>query len=124
MSLCDVCTRPGRCCSGFVLNASWANDVTALEALAGLASCDPLNRDDRAPAYGLPFLPLYKDPKGWWRFWCPNLGRDGRCGDYENRPQVCRDFVPESGDALCALNANAITREMTMLRLGGPRGPA
>lgn len=31
---------------------------------------------------------------------CVNLMEDGRCGDYENRPQVCRGFKP---DELCVI---------------------
>jgi Fe-S-cluster containining protein len=31
---------------------------------------------------------------------CPNLLPDGRCGDYENRPEVCRSFKP---DEICEL---------------------
>lgn len=31
---------------------------------------------------------------------CRHLLPDGRCGDYNNRPQVCRDF---KADALCEL---------------------
>lgn len=50
---------------------------------------------------GLPFMPLSHAENGAWRFWCPLLGRDGRCTDYENRPALCRTY--QSGeDALCA----------------------
>lgn len=42
---------------------------------------------------GLPFMPLYQMPSGAWRMWCPRLGRDGRCTDYENRPALCRGYV-------------------------------
>lgn len=31
---------------------------------------------------------------------CPVLLPNGRCGDYENRPNVCRSFEPAS-DLLC-----------------------
>lgn len=27
---------------------------------------------------------------------CKNLRADGKCGDYENRPQVCRDFKADN----------------------------
>lgn len=31
---------------------------------------------------------------------CKFLQADGKCGNYENRPQVCRSFKP---DEICAL---------------------
>lgn len=100
MSLCDTCAQPGRCCFGFMLNGgSWPTfRTTALEVLAELASAYPENDP---PEIGLPFLPLYRRPgDGVWRFWCPHLDRSGRCGDYENRPKLCRSFEPAS-DRLC-----------------------
>jgi len=48
---------------------------------------------------GLPFLPLMLQG-GWWMFTCPLLV-DGRCSDYDNRPELCRDYQPMS-DLLCA----------------------
>lgn len=32
-----------------------------------------------------------------WSFNCKNLLPNGRCGDYENRPDLCRRFEPASG---------------------------
>ena len=40
--------------------------------------------------------------KIWW-FTCPLLGKDGKCGDYENRPNTCKNFVPGNGDMLCLI---------------------
>lgn len=95
MSACDTCAAPGRCCSGFTLNLRDQERMSAVETMAHIA------------AHSLPFLPLYRVPAkhrgpydGGWRFWCPLLGRDGRCTDYENRPETCRDFEPLS-DPLC-----------------------
>jgi len=34
-------------------------------------------------------------------FDCTKLGADGRCMDYENRPELCRVYQPQE-DALCA----------------------
>jgi Fe-S-cluster containining protein len=101
MSLCDTCAQPGRCCSGFMLNGgSWPpaeSRATALEVLGELASISM----DEPKELGLPFLPLYRRPNdGSWLFWCPNLDLAGRCGDYENRPHLCRSLEPAS-DRLC-----------------------
>jgi Fe-S-cluster containining protein len=119
-SLCDTCRAPGKCCSGFVLNGgAFAMGDTMLEALAKLASLNTglIGRDGKAGPVanpgdylgathvqlGAPFMPLYADAQGRWRFWCPLLGRDGRCTDYEHRPAVCRGYVAGK-DALCAMH--------------------
>ena len=58
---------------------------------------------------GLPFMPLMTRPDGRWLLWCPVLGRDGRCTDYENRPALCRSFEAGS-DPLCAMHHPSPTR--------------
>lgn len=38
---------------------------------------------------------VYKDEDGWFLLVnnpCQFLGEDGRCTNYENRPQLCRDY--------------------------------
>jgi Fe-S-cluster containining protein len=60
---------------------------------------------------GLPFMPLYKRPMGVWRFWCPVLDiKTGRCGDYENRPALCKSYRAGS-DTLCAMHVPAPPRD-------------
>lgn len=39
---------------------------------------------------------------------CSRQLPDGRCGDYENRPQVCRDF---KADAFCVLISTLMEKE-------------
>jgi len=34
----------------------------------------------------------YKDDNGIYFYHCPKLGDDNLCTDYENRPDICRDF--------------------------------
>lgn len=48
----------------------------------------------------LPFLPLDMSPEGEWRFWCPKLDANGRCGIYDDRPAACRNYEPQT-DGLC-----------------------
>jgi len=39
-------------------------------------------------------IEVYKDDEGWWLMIsgrCTHLQKDGRCGIYEVRPQICRD---------------------------------
>lgn len=124
--LCDNCKLPGRCCTGFDLNFRPLNKCqTALEVLVFLATIvtsenavarlQSEKKSTRGNSHlpqtqiGLPFMPLYKrkvegiDGGGVWRFWCPNLDiSTGRCGDYENRPGLCRLYRAGS-DPLCAM---------------------
>lgn len=92
MSACDSCWRPGHCCNGFVLTGSESGEFTGAWSPLALLAELAMN--------GLPFLPLALTSKGFWRFWCPMLGADGRCTDYENRPQLCRDYEPGT-DLIC-----------------------
>ena len=109
MSLCDLCPRPGRCCSGFELNGGkFGEGKTALEIGADLARTQDIDDEGNVLGIGLPFLPLFLRSDGHWHFWCPNLTREGRCGDYENRPWACRHYQPLA-DHLCAMLTNAIT---------------
>jgi Fe-S-cluster containining protein len=107
MSLCNRCIDPGICCREIRLNVK-PPFMTKLEALAWLASIHPAYGE-----IGLPFIPEYKDRillydfdeaiqfystsplESEWVYSCPVLTPDGRCGDYENRPRLCRTF--ESG---------------------------
>ena len=95
MSLCDKCRLQGRCCIGVALGGGeWMKGSTTLEVIAALVQHDPLGR------LALPFLPLWRS-KGVWMFWCPLLGRDGRCTSYGYRPTVCIEYPPGL-DELCA----------------------
>lgn len=118
-SLCDACTNPGRCCTGFTLPvARWKE--TPLEALVVMATVNvgtttegwsllldprpgkPRRRDLVSADVGLPFMPLSRQPNGNWRWWCPHLVK-GRCSIYEDRPTLCRQF--EAGtDPLCCMH--------------------
>lgn len=99
MSLCDTCAMPGRCCRHFVLGGgSYGRGMTPLELLADLATI--YQKDDSRTSLGVPFMPLFRKSDGMWAFWCPNLGLDGRCTDYANRPNTCVIFEPAS-DPLC-----------------------
>ena len=96
MSACDFCFAPGRCCSGIKLNSgSWpgAHVDTVLLMYVYLAASWRNTG---------PLMPLYRKPNGAWLFWCPTLTREGRCGDYEHRPDLCRNYEPMS-DGLCVL---------------------
>ncbi len=98
MSLCDRCISPGACCKKLRLYRESGEAVTFWldEPIE-----EQLSKDE------LPFKPLdlvveCTDSEtgrkyGVFDFMCPKLRPDGRCGDYENRPDLCRRFEPGSG---------------------------
>lgn len=102
MSTCDTCTHPGACCSGFTIGGKHFNiDNWKIEA------------ENFMELYGLyyfkPVRPLVEQlssypPEGKTlvQFDCERLGADGRCTDYENRPETCRVYEAKS-DPLCAM---------------------
>lgn len=111
MSLCDTCAKPGACCNDLVLTGSrWAGTVWAdgwrEQALEKVDSVIP----------GHPFIPLRlrlaegadRDPAagdapyGTVHWACKLIQPDGRCGDYESRPRLCRDYEAGS-DRLCVM---------------------
>lgn len=104
MSLCDTCAEPGKCCRYFNLQGgNFGRGETAIEVLARLATIvtDPDSAHiTETGQIGLPFLPLFRRQDGIWLLWCPRLTREGRCGDYEHRPGLCKDYQPLD-DWLC-----------------------
>jgi Fe-S-cluster containining protein len=94
MSLCDRCRDPGACCRDIALNID-PDVTTKLEALAWVASIRPGTGE-----IGLPFIPIERRAGGGdeaferWIWSCIYLQPDGRCGNYDGRPQMCRNFEP------------------------------
>lgn len=93
------CPDLGHCCKRFVLNPLRLSPLDEKKSVKGVKRV--------LRKFKLPFEPtgLALDNKNnmvWW-FTCPILGKDGKCGDYENRPDVCKCFVPGGGDYLCLI---------------------
>lgn len=88
---CDTCSKPGHCCKGFGLNTS---------------NNDPLGISMELMQNGLTMFELVQtvEPQEGQRikhlFRCTMLEPDGRCGIYESRPKLCRDYKPGS-DPMC-----------------------
>jgi Fe-S-cluster containining protein len=111
MSACDTCPKPGACCTDFSLNIGRLPKDDWQTAAAR-----------KMRAHNLPFIPLRLaitgqetdgqpaefDGRVMIRFTCPLVTPEGRCGDYENRPQLCRTYQPKQ-DMLCALYEQPIT---------------
>ena len=96
---CDLCHRKGSCCSGFHISYQAEGKRWAI---GRYWAPTPLHALVFSAERGMPFLLSISDEDGEWRFDCPLLGEDGRCTDYERRPQVCRNYEPGQ-DGLCAL---------------------
>jgi len=110
---CDTCKTPGNCCSGFTLNfdvdeADWKLQAEVKLKSHGIDYWRPV-RISRTSVHlqthssGKPFQE-YKLLPGRVRvmFSCDRLTKEGKCGDYENRPITCKDYEP-GYDPLCAM---------------------
>lgn len=90
--LCETCLSPGACCKRIVLSGGGYGP--------GLGPRSRESAEHIALAAGLPMVPAHQRPDGIWEYSCTALQRDGRCGIYETRPQLCRHYPPGE-DALC-----------------------
>lgn len=91
--MCDVCLSPGACCRRIFLSGGAPGE--RLE--------DPMSHERAehlAMRFGLPFVPGAQLEDGRWQWACYHLDSNGRCGIYDQRPEVCRIYRPGS-DALC-----------------------
>lgn len=108
MSICDSCRDPGACCAGFILFDA-TSGVREPIPFSFWLSDGPLAPLIRMAEWWMPFVPAtrsdtyYNDDGGYYsiqRWGCPLLGEDGRCTDYDNRPELCRRYEAKS-DTLC-----------------------
>jgi Fe-S-cluster containining protein len=102
MHLCDICPKPGRCCSNFLLfgignvddlfhKDTWQEESTRATSDVGVPYFKPV--------LAVPHAMPYDDGMVRVEFSCTNL-LNGRCSIYDSRPSVCRKYVP-SQDILC-----------------------
>lgn len=98
MSLCDSCRSPGACCQGLILSHLF-------EKIRWKQDARKFVKKERYPFYPVRALQVDLDnPEMTFihvQFDCRNLGADGRCSKYEDRPFVCSDYEPGI-DGLCA----------------------
>lgn len=116
MKLCDACYRPGNCCKDIRLSRGsesitfWLNEP--IEPQVSAQDENLKNHPfvfDRVEEQW--FSEKEKQPYGTVVFQCKNLLPNGRCGDYKNRPLLCKMYkagscqicihhtATESGDA-------------------------
>lgn len=98
--VCDRCQRPGRCCSGIMLNGGdlpGKDDWSFEQLLEWLRTNPQLNVNGDTETLRL--QPMWHRPDGKWQFWC-DAWQDGRCSIYSHRPKMCKDYAPQT-DELC-----------------------
>ena len=99
---CDTCRAPGSCCYRFPLTVNfniryWKEEATRLLEEHNWPHIVPVS----------PWPPLLASEVGAHGgrtqvlFSCIKLTSEGRCGDYENRPEFCASFEV-ADDGLCA----------------------
>lgn len=98
-SMCDSCRSPGACCKAIRLSGGGraADRHDAIQAPMSFERAE-----HRAMELGLWMMrPLHQDTAdGSWAWECTQLQPNGRCGIYDSRPQLCRDYRPGE-DPLC-----------------------
>lgn len=100
MSICDTCKAPGACCKKLQLIEN-GNQMTFWKEEDALKYLE----DKKLPFKILRKTATYHDEESGndyytYEYMCPVLLPNGRCGDYENRPDLCRNYEPKS-DKLC-----------------------
>ena len=130
-SICDSCRDPGYCCRDFTINVVFPADMPRAEVDKHVAEgTDPWGEDGRMlDAEKTPFFHATRiatryifrgqhKPHGvTWGFNCDRLGTDGRCMQYEDRPQVCRHYPPKE-DFLCIEYDGSFKGALSLYREG------
>ncbi len=113
MSLCNICPDPGHCCRGLVLTSDEKTDVTTANGtLLYPAEEGVWAVHAYMVKHDMPFQPVeiektYRIKGKLYNSWtlnCPALGRDGRCGMYERRPENCRNFEANTKTEGCVFH--------------------
>ena len=100
---CDQCRTPGACCKGFVLNFrvsadNWRSEATEILARNNLDFIRPVR----------PHITSRDTPERVSvMFDCTRVGEDGRCTQYEDRPELCKLYEAGS-DSLCAMHVQKL----------------
>lgn len=108
---CEECRDPGACCRAIPISQRFPVDMSrehvamytaeGMDAFTGVVNAEPmpmmkpLRIVSRISKRG-----AHKPHMVTWLFECENLTPEGRCGNYDNRPKMCRVFEPGSS-TLC-----------------------
>lgn len=97
---CLSCQKRGDCCKNFKLGTK--GKVISLSAGYTRNNVETFLKEE-----GLPFVVLGMDKYEDWRFGCFQLDKDtGLCLNYENRPYICRNYVPGNKFTSCYQNSS------------------
>lgn len=103
MLLCSVCPAPGSCCKHFNLLlgethafTTWKDEGIAAAIAEVSARGLPYTVDEICNEYVAEGGRVYVS---WW-FSCDKVTPEGRCSIYNERPNVCRIFLPGTNE-LC-----------------------
>ena len=89
--LCEVCLDPGACCKKIFLSGRNPETGERMEQPMSFEKAEHM-----AMGAGLPFYPSEQRPDGTWNWTCTQILSNGRCGIYESRPQLCKDYAAGS----------------------------
>lgn len=110
MSLCDRCYAPGACCKRMYLTSRDGGEAPRSRLDQGPRMIRRALRRQELPFEPIERAELLTDPDGQqfetWVYRCRALQDDGRCGIYDRRPQLCRDY-PAGGDRMCVHHGGA-----------------
>lgn len=91
------CAGCGICCRFAV--SEFSPDELEQKALGGdnfakqfISVFVPYQASDDAAEVFPEYFELLKESDGYYIYHCPKITKDNRCADYNNRPQICRDF--------------------------------
>lgn len=113
---CSDCWQPGECCrrirffGGGEMQTAGENEVLWRDSMPiddQIRQYRELADEERPQPFnlvskGVELLGTDGTRRFTGTFTCRNLLANGRCGDYENRPELCRDqFAPAKGFTTC-----------------------
>ena len=100
MDACAACPDKGRCCREFYISRDGVGILSDSHESAAAYVSEVLE---------LPFKPLYQTDQFEWVFTCELLRGDGRCGDYEHRPELCQLYKAGSS-RLCLMSPQLVAK--------------
>lgn len=99
MNVCSKCNSNGGCCRGFELTYLGEDIERYFRALLSI-EIDHFIPKTITLKEIISATEVKETTKLIW--YCTKLDGNGKCSIYENRPQLCKDYIPMS-DGLCSV---------------------